>query len=110
MHIKVDDTVEIISGADRSLRAKVLKVYPRRGKVLVEGAAKVYKHVRPNQKNPQGGRLSREMPIDMSNVMYVCQDCRAKTRTGSRVAEDGRKIRYCKTCGADQGALSPARK
>ncbi|MBI1248192.1 50S ribosomal protein L24 [bacterium] len=111
MHIKIDDTVEIITGADAAseLRGKVLKVFPDTGKILVEGAAKVYKHVKPNDKNPRGGKLSKEMPIAISNVMLVCPECRERTKTGAKIKEDGSKVRYCKSCNAEIGQLSPAK-
>lgn len=119
MHIKLNDTVEVITGADsyigkdangkKALRGKVLKVYPDAGKVLVEGAAKVYKHVKPSQKNPRGGKLSKEMPIDISNVMLVCPECKSRTKTGAKKKDDGSKVRFCKSCGADIGLLSPAK-
>lgn len=107
MHIRSGDTVEVIAGADRGARAKVLKLDRAAGKVLVEGVARVFKHVRPSQKNPQGGRLSKEMPIDLSNVMLVCPSCNAASRTGARHTDDGAKERYCKKCGAGQGQISP---
>ena len=72
MHIKMGDTVEIISGDDRGERGKVLGVDHEAGKVIVEGHNRVYKHVRRSQRNPQGGRLSKEMPIQISKVMVVC--------------------------------------
>ncbi|PHS03612.1 MAG: 50S ribosomal protein L24 [Blastopirellula sp.] len=107
MHIKVDDTVEVIAGKDRAVRARVLKVIPTTGKVIVEGVNKVFKHVRRSQQNPQGGRLSKEMPLQISNVMLVCQSCGKATRTGSKIHDDGSKTRYCKKCGADQHVISP---
>jgi len=111
MRIKADDTVEIIGGADSfdKLRGKVVKVIPETGKVIVEGAAKVYKHVKPSQRNPKGGKLSKEMPIDISNVMLVCTECHVRTKTGAKFLENGSKVRYCKKCGADQGVISPAK-
>lgn len=112
MRIRVDDTVEIVTGADSAanLRGKVLKVLHDKNKVVVEGAAKVYKHVKPSQRNPRGGKLSKEMPIDVSNVMLVCTECRQRTRTGSKLKDDGSKVRYCKKCGAEQGEIRPAKK
>jgi large subunit ribosomal protein L24 len=107
MHIRTGDTVEVISGADRGARAKVLKLDRVAGKVVVEGVARVFKHVRPSQKNPQGGRLSKEMPIALSNVMLVCGSCNAASRTGVRHLDDGGKERYCKKCGSGQGQVSP---
>ena len=69
MHIRVKDTVEVITGDDRGVRGKVLSVDRSAGKLLVEGVNRVYKHVRRSQRNPQGGRLSKEMPVQMSNVL-----------------------------------------
>lgn len=109
MHIKSDDMVLVIAGNDRGVRAKVLKIDRRRGKVVVEGVNRVYKHMRKSQRNPQGGRLSKEMPIQLSNVMLVCPSCSKATRTGSRVTRDGAKERFCKKCGAGIGKIAPAR-
>jgi len=107
MHIRVDDMVLVTTGDDRDAQGRVLKVWRSEQKVLVEGVNRVYKHVRPSQRNPQGGRLSKEMPVSISNVMLVCPRCGVATRTGARIAADGSKERYCKTCGAGIGQLSP---
>jgi large subunit ribosomal protein L24 len=109
MHIKVNDTVEVITGDDRGSRGKVLAVDRAAGKLTVEGANRMYKHVRRTQKNPQGGRLSKEMPLPMSNVLLVCGTCGVATRTAARYENDGSKHRYCKKCGADNGQVAPAR-
>ena len=79
------------------------------GKVVVEGVNRVYKHVRRSQKNPQGGRLSKEMPISISNVLLVCTACGKPTRTGARLPADGTKERYCKKCEAAIGVIAPPR-
>jgi len=109
MHIKVDDIVRVISGADRGVEAKVLKIFRDDNKILLEGVAKVWKHVRRSQKNPQGGRLSKEMPIQISNVALVCTSCNKATRTGSRFVKDGSKERFCRKCDAGLGQIAPAR-
>lgn len=109
MHIRSGDTVEIIAGADRGTRGRVVSIDRVAGKVVVEGVAKVWKHVRRSQKNPQGGRLSREMPLQLSNVQLICTACSASTRTGARILKDGSKERFCKKCGASQGQIAPAR-
>ena len=75
MRIKANDTVVILSGDDKGVRGKVVSIDHASGKVLVEGVNKVYKHVKRSQKNPQGGRLSMEMPVQISNVAYYCQAC-----------------------------------
>jgi large subunit ribosomal protein L24 len=108
MHIRTDDIVEVISGEDR-LRGKVLKVLRDEGKIIVEGANRVYRHVRRSQKNLQGGRLSIEMPISISNVLLVCSACGKPTRTGARFRPDGTKERYCKKCDAAIGVIAPPR-
>jgi large subunit ribosomal protein L24 len=115
MHVRKDDIVEVIAGDDAGTGAnrttgRVLRVLPDQGKVVVEGINRVYKHLRPSRQNPQGGRLSKEMPIDASNVLLYCSTCRRGVRIGRRYDADGRKERYCKKCSNSLGALSKARK
>jgi large subunit ribosomal protein L24 len=105
MLIRSGDTVEVKTGNARGTRAKVLSVQPEKGRLVVEGVNRVYRHVKRSQKNPQGGRLSREMPIDASNVLVVCTACGKATRLGVKVAEDGSRSRVCRKCGADLGVL-----
>ena len=107
MHIRINDTVEVITGNDRGNRGKVLRVDRSGGKLVVEGVNQVKKHVRRSQRNPQGGRLAMEMPIQISNVLLVCEACGKKTRTGVRYEDDGSKVRFCKKCGAGIGQISP---
>ncbi|MDD4267321.1 MAG: 50S ribosomal protein L24 [Pirellulales bacterium] len=107
MHIRVDDSVLVIAGDDRGTRGRVLTVDHAAGKLVVEGVNRVKKHVRRSQRNPQGGRLSKEMPIQLSNVLLICQACGAATRTGARFLEDGAKVRFCKKCSAGIGQISP---
>jgi len=109
MRIRIDDVVEVMTGEDRSTRGKVLKVLRDERKILVEGVNRVYRHIRRSQKNPQGGRLSKEMPVDASKVRLVCSSCGKPTRVGARFTADGAKERYCKRCNAALGLLSPAR-
>jgi large subunit ribosomal protein L24 len=109
MLIRTGDTVEVISGSDKGTQNRVIQINRESGKALVEGVNRVYKHVRRSQKHPQGGRLSKEMPIQLSNVMYVCSSCNAKTRLGARFTKDGAKERFCKKCGAAAGEIAPAR-
>ncbi|MBI3840215.1 MAG: 50S ribosomal protein L24 [Planctomycetia bacterium] len=108
MHIRVDDIVEVIAGEDR-VRGKVLKVLRDERKVVVEGVNRVYRHIRRSQKNLQGGRLSKEMPVSISNVMLVCTACGRPARTGARFRPDGTKERYCKKCKAAIGIIAPPR-
>lgn len=107
MRIKTNDTVRVIAGDDRGATGKVLRVNRKSGKLVVEGVNRVYKHVRRGPKNPQGGRLSKEMPVSASNVLLVCDACGAAARFGVRYLENGGKERYCKKCGAGGGQISP---
>ena len=108
MHIRKDDTVQIIAGDDASATGRVLRVLPDVGKVVVEGINKVYRHMRPSRRNQQGGRLSKEMPVDASNVLLFCGACRKGVRIGKRSGADGSKERFCKQCGAGLGFLRKA--
>jgi large subunit ribosomal protein L24 len=114
MHIRKDDQVEVITGDDKgtpSARkiAKVLRVLPKKHKVVVEGVNRVFKHVKPSTRNQQGGRLSKEMPIDASNVLLYCPSCNRGVRVGRRFSESGQKQRYCKKCGAGLGTVGPVK-
>ncbi len=108
MLIRIGDTVEVIAGADRGTRSRVIKVDRVKRKALVENVARVYRHVKRSQKHPQGGRLSKEMPVQMSNLMYVCESCGDKARLGTRYTDEGAKQRFCKKCDANAGEISPA--
>ena len=109
MFFRIDDEVEVIAGADKGHRGKILKIDRKKNKVVVEGAGRVWKHVRRSQKNPQGGRLNKEMPISASTVMLVDQSTGKPTRVGVRFLDDGSKERYAKASGASLGKISPAR-
>jgi large subunit ribosomal protein L24 len=71
MHVKKGDTVQVISGDSKGVTGKVLRVIPDKQRVVVEGVNLVYKHVRPSQKSPQGGRIRIEKPIHLSNILPV---------------------------------------
>jgi large subunit ribosomal protein L24 len=106
MHIKSGDIVEVIAGDDKEVKGKVLHIDRDNGKITVEGVGRVYKHVRRSQRNPQGGRLSKEMPIQISNVLLVCPKCNKGVRTGVKLLESGVKQRVCKKCNASLGDIS----
>ena len=110
MLIRTGDTVGVIAGNDRGQKSKVLKVDRSTGKAVVEGVNRVKKHIRRSQKYPQGGVLSKEMPVQLSNVKYVCTSCGAATRLGARFLDDGSKERFCKKCNASAGQIAPAKK
>ena len=92
--IKKDDKVRIIAGENKGSEGKILKVLKNKRKVLVEGVNIVKKHTKPNSKNPQGGIIEKESPIDISNLSLINSDGQ-NTRLGYRF-EDGKKVRYAK--------------
>ena len=100
VHVKKDDMVKIIAGKERGKTGKVLRVFPAKGRVVVENLNVVKRHTRPNQLNPEGGIVEKEAAISMSNVMLICGSCNEATRTGIKTLEDGSKTRYCKKCNA----------
>jgi large subunit ribosomal protein L24 len=108
MLIRKGDIVQVMTGDDAGTSARVLRVIPDENKVVVEGVNKVYKHLKPNRHNPQGGRLSKEMPVAVANVLLYCNSCGRGRRVGRRVTETG-KVRYCKRCGAELGAIGKTR-
>lgn len=113
MRIRRGDNVIVVAGDDKgSVPRRVISVVKKGTQVVVEGVNRVQKHVkRGHPKSPQGGRLTVEMPIDVSNVMLFCPSCNSKARVGAQYSDDGRKLRVCKKCKAQIGnPISPPRK
>ena len=104
MHVVANDIVQIMAGDEAGKTGKVLMVFVKKNRVLVEGVNYINKHVRPSQKNPQGGRVQKEAPVATSNVLVVCtnKNC-AKFNKGVRTRikqEKGKsKARVCYKCG-----------
>jgi len=99
LHVKTGDVVYVVSGKDKGKVGKIIKVFPKKGKVVVEGANQVVKHIKPNQMNTQGGVVKRPAPMYSSKVMLYCEKCTKPTRIAKKFLEDGTKVRYCKHCG-----------
>ena len=102
--IKKGDQVKVVSGKETGKTGKVIRVDREHGKVFIERLNMMKKHTKPHpKKNPQGGIIEREAPIDISNVMLVCPACGAPTRVGYRLLADGGKVRACRraNCGKD---------
>ena len=98
MKLKSGDTVMVISGKDAGKESRITRVIPDKNKVLVEGVNTAKRHTKPTGQTMQGGIIDKDMPIDASNVMIVC-DTDGPTRIGYRIDEDGEKIRVCVKCG-----------
>ena len=101
-HIKSGEQVMVIAGADKGKTGRVLRVLTGKDRVVIEGVNRVWKHVRPSQRNPQGGRIQKDNPIHISNVMPLDPS----TGKGTRVRfeeKDGIKHRIAVGTGADLG-------
>ena len=94
MKIKKGDTVQVISGNETGKSGRVIKVFSKNNKIVVEGLNMVKKHARPTQENPQGGIMEKEASIHISNVMIIVSG--KPTRLGYKTLEDGRKVKYAK--------------
>lgn len=98
IRIKKDDKVKVLTGKDRGKIGKVLKVVRKTNRVIVENINVVKVHQKPTQKVPQGGIIDKAMPVDVSNVMVMCNSCVKPTRIGIKQLEDGKRVRICKKC------------
>ncbi len=96
--IRHDDEVVVTVGKDKGTRGKVLRVLLDKGKVIVAKANMIKRHTKPSQ-NSRGGIIEKEAPIAISNVEYFCPKCKAGVRLGTKLLEDGRKVRICRKCG-----------
>ncbi|HEY8490388.1 MAG TPA: 50S ribosomal protein L24 [Dehalococcoidia bacterium] len=99
--IKSNDMVKVIAGKDRGKEGQVRQVLPKRGRAVVQGVNMVKKHLRARGPNQPGGIVEREAPIHLSNLMLICRHCSKATRVGFRFRDDGKKVRYCKSCNED---------
>jgi large subunit ribosomal protein L24 len=98
MHVKKGDKVMVIAGKDKGKTGVILTSFPKKDRVLVEGVNIIKKHMKPNQANPQGGIVSQEAAIHVSNVMLIDPKTGEPTRVGYKV-EDGKKVRVAKKSG-----------
>ena len=109
LFVKKGDTVLVISGKDRGLKGRVISASPDTQRVLVEGANRIKKHTKVTQSargSQQGGIVTTEAPVHVSNVQVVCPSCGKATRIGHRRsdADDNGKthsVRTCKRCNGD---------
>ena len=97
MKIIKGDTVQVITGNDNGKTGRVIKVFPKKHKIIVEGINIVKKHSRPSQDNPQGGIIEKEAAINLSNVMLISGG--KPTRVGYKFLDDGTKVKYAKSTG-----------
>ena len=97
-NIKKDDNVIVIAGRDKGKKGKVLKVFPKEERALVQGVNVVKRHQRQTQ-TAQGGIVSKESPIHLSNIAHVDPKSGGATRIGFKTLNDGSKVRFAKKSG-----------
>ncbi|MDE2001543.1 MAG: 50S ribosomal protein L24 [Patescibacteria group bacterium] len=99
MNIKKGDMVQVIAGANRGKRGKVLAVSPTRNRIIIEGVNLIKKHQRPRNEGEKGEVISVPRSMDVSNALHLCASCDKGVRVGTRNEGDA-KVRYCKNCEA----------
>ena len=99
MHIRKNDTVVVLSGKYKGRRARVLRVYPKEQRVVVEGVNIIKRHTKAGTRNQQGGIVEREAPIHVSKVMPWCEAAGRPSKIIMRRLEDGSRVRVYKVNG-----------
>lgn len=107
--IRKGDMVQVITGNDKGKVGEVISVDVENEKVLVQGVNRVYRHLRPSRQHPQGGRIQKEMPVHVSNVLPIDPKTNRPTRVGFRINEDGSKERFAKQSGESLGIVKKAK-
>jgi len=98
MKIIKNDTVKVVSGNHKGKVGRVLKVYPKTNRLIVEKINLIKRHTKPRSQQEQGGIIEKEASIHVSNVMLVCPKCSKPSRTGLGHLSDGSRVRVCKSC------------
>jgi large subunit ribosomal protein L24 len=97
--VKKGDRVVVLTGRDKGKEGEVLKVLPQESRVVVQGVMLVKRHQKASPRNPEGGIVSKEAAIDVSNIAHLDPKDGIPTRVGFKFLEDGRKVRYAKRSG-----------
>jgi len=98
LKIRKGDIVVVRSGDDQGKKGKVLKVFPQANRAIVEGINLVKKHKRRTQQDQQGGIVSVELPLEISNLLIFCKGCNRGVKAGFNTLKDGTKTRFCRAC------------
>ncbi len=97
--IKKGDKVVVLAGRDKGRTGEVRSVSPGDGRAIVEGVNLVKRHTKPSAQNAEGGIITKEAPIQLSNIAVVDPKDGKPTRVGFKTLEDGRKVRFAKRSG-----------
>jgi len=96
--IRKNDTIKVLAGKDKGKTGKVLHVFPKNNRAVVEGVNFIKRHTRKTQNDQQGGIVEKESSIHVSNLLLLCKACNRPTRVGATKLGDGTKTRFCKRC------------
>ena len=100
MRLREGDIVKVMAGKDSGRESRIIRVLPKKNKVIVENVNTARRHQKPRGQTMQGGIIDKDMPLDASNVMIICDEC-GPTRIGYRIDDDGHKTRTCVKCGGE---------
>jgi large subunit ribosomal protein L24 len=101
LHIKKGDTVVVNTGNDKGQKGRVLEVFTKTSRAIVEGVNMMKKHTKPNAETPQGGIIEKEAPVHISNLMLVDPKSGEPTRIGRRLDDNGKLVRFSKKSGEE---------
>jgi len=98
MRIRKGDKVHVLTGEDKGKEGKILKIFPKDNRAIVEGLNLIKRHTKPSTRNQQGGIIEKEAPIHLSNLSVVCPGCGEAAGIIRSRDEEGRLLRRCKAC------------
>jgi large subunit ribosomal protein L24 len=101
LHIKKGDTVVVNTGVSKGQKGRVLEVFTKTNRAIVEGVNMIKKHTKPNAESPQGGIIEKEAPVHISNLMIVDPKSGEATRIGRRLDDNGKLVRFSKKSGEE---------
>ena len=101
LHIKKGDTVVVNTGNNKGTKGRVLEVFIKTDRAIVEGVNMMKKHTKPNAESPQGGIIEKEAPVHISNLMLFDAKAGTATRVGRRLNDEGKLVRFSKKSGEE---------
>jgi len=101
LHIKKGDTVIVNTGNNKGKKGRVLEIFTKTDRAIVEGVNMMKKHTKPNAESPQGGIIEKEAPVHISNLMLVDPKSGEATRIGRRLDDNGKLVRFSKKSGEE---------
>ncbi|NIS69505.1 MAG: 50S ribosomal protein L24 [Proteobacteria bacterium] len=98
-NLRKNDLVMVIAGKEKGKSGRILRILTKKDRAIVEKINFVKRHQRPSGQQRQGGIIEMEAPLQLSNLMLICESCNKPVRAGHKILEDGKRSRYCRKCG-----------